>query len=295
MVRKLAALLLLPLLLASPAKAWWDYGHRTVAAIAWSEMSPAARAAATRLIAQSKVLETPKCPIRNLEDAAVWPDCVKELGDRFSYTNNWHFQDVDVCADYNLKGTCPGGNCITVQIDRNARLLGDAKVPVRERLMALAFLVHFVGDLHQPLHMAEHANDAGGNGVKAAYGFYAYDNVNLHKVWDGLMAERLISEAPPLRDEITPEKRREWLQGEVKDWAKVSWERARDITYGKLPVDRICPPQKIEARVVIDQAYVAAARDAVRTGIEQAGVRAALLVNRALDPAQPKPAKPVEH
>ena len=294
MVRRVVAFILLSLLAASPARAWWDYGHRTVATIAWNDMTPAARKAARRLIADSKALDTPTCPIRSLEDAAVWPDCVKELHDRFSYTTTWHYQDVGICGAFELKGTCPGGNCLTVQIERNARLLGDPKVPSRERLMALAFLVHFVGDLHQPLHIAEHAGDAGGNGVKAAYGAYAYENTNLHKVWDGLMAERLISEPPPIAQEITPARRAAWQQGNVRDWAKESWVRARDVVYGKLPVANLCPAAKISERVVIDRSYIDAARETLRTGVEQAGVRAALLVNRALDPTQPKPPEQVE-
>lgn len=295
MVRKLVAFALLSLLAATPAQAWWDYGHRTVATIAWSNMTAASRAATRRLIAGSAALQTPACPIRSLEDAAVWPDCVKEkLGDRFSYATTWHYQDVSICGTFELKGTCPGGNCLTVQIERNARLLGDANVPARERLIALAFLVHFLGDLHQPLHMAEHAGDAGGNGVKAAYGVYAYDNTNLHKVWDGLMAERLISEPPPLSQEITPAKRSAWERGGVRDWAKESWERARDVVYAKLPVASLCPATKITDRVMIDQAYVDAARATLRTAVEQGGVRAALLINRALDPTQPKPSRPVE-
>src|SRR3546814_1227841 len=66
-----------------------------------------------------------------------------------------------------------------------------------DRLKALVFLIHFVGDLHQPLHAGE-KGDAGGNKVNAAYGIYAPPRLNLHSVWDGLLAERAISTPPSI-------------------------------------------------------------------------------------------------
>ena len=79
---------------ASPAAAWWEYGHETVARIAYLEATPATRVGIDRLLRQSKLLDTPSCPARTIEQAAVWPDCVKTLGDRFSYAYNWHFVDI---------------------------------------------------------------------------------------------------------------------------------------------------------------------------------------------------------
>lgn len=286
MVRKWLAALLAALVIAAPAWAWWDLGHRTVASIAWAEMTPQARLAARKLIAESKSLATPNCPIRNLEDAAVWPDCIQAQRDRFSYANSWHYQNIDICKPFDIKAKCPDGNCITAQIPRQARLLADKSLPTRERLTALAFLIHFMGDLHQPLHAGD-ANDRGGNGVKAAYGALSYERLNLHGVWDGLIAERLIWEPPGgpkgLRSEITAADRAAWDAGDVADWARGSWDRSRTIAYANLPAD-VCTA-KLDGRIVISQAYTAAARDAVRTGVKQAGVRAALLINRALDPA----------
>jgi hypothetical protein len=71
--------------LASPAAAWWEFGHYTVGRIGFMEAKPETQAAVRRLIASSRLLETPTCPIRNIEDASYWPDCVKGLGERFSY------------------------------------------------------------------------------------------------------------------------------------------------------------------------------------------------------------------
>ncbi|HEX8534110.1 MAG TPA: S1/P1 nuclease, partial [Allosphingosinicella sp.] len=157
------------LLAASPAAAWWEYGHWTVARVAEARVKPQTRAAIQRLIARSALLETPTCPIRNIADASYWPDCVKTLGERFSYASPWHYQNVDICKPFDIKTPCRDGNCVSAQIDRNAKLLADKTLPVRERVMALAFLVHFVGDLHMPLHAGD-KGDLGGNRFRASYG-----------------------------------------------------------------------------------------------------------------------------
>ena len=79
----LAALALL--LFPSPAAAWWEYGHQTTAEVAMKLVKPRTRQSILWLLRQQKVLETPTCPARTLEEASVWPDCIKTLGDRFSY------------------------------------------------------------------------------------------------------------------------------------------------------------------------------------------------------------------
>jgi hypothetical protein len=88
----------------SPAAAWWEYGHETVARTAYLEVMPATRAGIDALLRQSKLLDTPSCPARTIEQASVWPDCVKTLGDRFSYAYSWHFVDIDVCKPFDPKG-----------------------------------------------------------------------------------------------------------------------------------------------------------------------------------------------
>ena len=121
---------------STPALAWWDYGHRTVARIAWIEVSPHTRAEMSRLMAQSRLLETPECPAANIADLSVWPDCIKRYRDRFSYAYSWHFADVDICRPFDLRAACRDHDCVTDQIERNLRLIRDHRVPVRERLMA---------------------------------------------------------------------------------------------------------------------------------------------------------------
>lgn len=272
-------LLALVALLPTPAQAWWDYGHKTIAAIAWAEVRPATRARMRALFARQHLLETPNCPVRTIEEASVWADCVKP-GERFSYAFPWHFQNVDICKPFDLKAACPFGNCVSAQITRNAKLLADRKVPARERLQALAFLVHFVGDLHQPLHAGDRA-DLGGNRAAASYG--GAGGRNLHAIWDGYLAERAIStppaEAVGLLSGVAPTERATMAAGTVEDWSRESWEVAKAVTYGAHAAD---PCADREARAVLDQAKIEAAIPVVRLQVLRGGLRLARMLDEAL-------------
>ena len=263
---------------ASPAAAYWEYGHETVAAIAYRNVTPAVRAEIGKLLKHQYLLETPTCPARTIEEASVWPDCIKELGPRFSYAYNWHYQNVDVCKDFTLKGNCPDGNCVSAQIERAVKLLKDRKVPVRERVMALAFLVHFVGDLHQPLHAGDRG-DLGGNRAKSTYGIYSTDRLNLHSIWDGLLAERAISTPPSLVRVYSPEERAAVNGGTVEDWSRDSWQVARDVVYGSAYGNPCGPAPQ---RATLDEAKIEKLIEPARQQLVKGGLRLARLLDEAL-------------
>src|SRR6476661_3235580 len=103
---RLILMFLAALVAATPASAWWEYGHETVAGIAMDQVRPDTRAKIKALLAKGHLLETPECPVATIEQASVWADCVKPLGDRFTYAYAWHFQDVDVCKPFDLKAPC---------------------------------------------------------------------------------------------------------------------------------------------------------------------------------------------
>ena len=140
-----------------------------MATIAWLNVNPRTRAEIDRLLRQARLLDTPTCPARTIEQASVWPDCIKTLGERFSYASSWHYQDVNICQPFDQASACRDGNCVSAQIERNLRLLANRRLPVRERLFALAFVVHLMGDLHQPLHAGDRG-DLGGNRVRPPTG-----------------------------------------------------------------------------------------------------------------------------
>jgi hypothetical protein len=275
-------LLLAILLFPTPALAWWEYGHETVARIAWLEMRPATRAEVRRLLAQSARLETPNCPARTIEQASYWPDCIKALGDRFNYASSWHYQNVDVCRPFDLAAPCRDGNCVSAQIERQMRLLADRSVPARERVMALAFLIHFVGDLHQPLHAGDRG-DLGGNRLPVAYGIIA-GRTNLHSAWDGYLAERAIStpagEARGILSELNAADKARMRLGSVADWSREGWEASRDFAYASVLGDP-CGATPSE-RPVIDEAMTRRLISIVRRQVARGGIRLARLLDEAL-------------
>ena len=288
MIRRLLALLLLALALApSPALAWWEYGHQTVAQIAYLNVNPRTRAEIDRLLRQARLLDTPTCPARTIAEASVWPDCIKTLGDRFSYASPWHYQDVDICRPYDPAGTCRDGSCVTAQIERNLRLLADRSLPVRERLFALAFVVHLMGDLHQPLHVGERG-DQGGNRVAASYGLIA-GRTNLHSIWDGYLADRGISEPPGgprgILSALGPADIAAMRQGNVTDWARESWQASHDYAYGTLLADPCGPPPP--ERPVVNEETVRRLVPIVRRQIARGGLRLARLLDEAFQPDSP--------
>ena len=269
MIRRLL-LALTTLFVAAPAHAYWEFGHESVASIARHNVTPRTRAAIDRLLRQSALLETPTCPARTMEQASVWADCIKPLGPRFSYAFSWHYQNVDVCRPFDLKPACKDGNCVSAQIERDVKLLRDSSVPVRERVQALAFLIHFVGDLHMPLHAGDRS-DLGGNQVRAGYGAYAPQRFNLHSVWDGPLAERAISTPPAVIRAYAPDERAQIAAGSVEDWSRESWAVSRDHAYAPLLGGDACAP-KPDARLV----PIAALQ------VQRAGLRLARLLDEAL-------------
>lgn len=264
--------------LPAPALAWWEYGHETVAQIALKTVKPATRARIGRLLRASAALDTPECPARTIEEASVWPDCIKQYRDRFSYQNNWHYQNVDICKPFDLAAACKDGNCVSAQITRNARLLGDPKLPRRERLMALANLVHFTGDLHMPLHAGDRG-DRGGNDVPASYGGFTGRRLNLHSVWDGYLAERAISAPPPGAAGLLTMRAPGMADGTVEEWSRESWRIAHDRAYARVTGDA-CGP--MPARATITNADIATLVPVVRRQILRAGLRLARLLDAAL-------------
>lgn len=276
MIRFLTAffIILMPL---SPVNAYWEYGHETVAQIAEANMSAKARIMQT-LLRAAPLIGTPKCPLRDIKDASVWADCIKRDQMRWGYSDSWHYQNVDICKPFDLKSACARGNCVSAQIDRNSTLLKDKSLPANVRLEALAFLIHFVGDLHQPLHAGDH-EDRGGNGLKANYGFIP--GSNLHAVWDGLLADRAISAAPNIVRRFSAAERAVMEAGTTRDWSEENWTVSRDNAYTRAVDGDPCGPQPVQV-FTIDEADVAASRSALRLQVERGGLRLARLLEEAL-------------
>lgn len=281
----LAATASLALGWASPAMAWGDAGHRMVASIALANVRPATAKRIARLLLVNRQLGTADCPVKTLADAATWPDCLRKEGQRWSYTFPWHYQDSEIPGPgFDIKSKCSYGTCVTAQIERNRMILANKSLPRAQRLEALAFLSHFVGDLHQPLHAAEHEHDAGGNGVKVNWPGHEGDS--LHWFWDSAVAERGIATAPgPLVRSYSAKEKAELGGGTVADWAQESWVIARDVVYPQAYGHPVQPGEVLHAPITFGDEQLNADAPIARKRLVQAGLRLAKMLDEALDGA----------
>jgi hypothetical protein len=172
--------LLLALMACPSALAWGPQGHRLVGALAESKLSREARQEVARLlrVESNPTLASVANWADDLRDNAANPNAA-ELGRR---TARWHYVNIadDGCA-YVAEEHCRNGDCVVEAIRRQEALLADRRQPDAVRAQALKFLVHFVGDVHQPLH-AGYARDRGGNTHQLQIRGLGS---NLHRVWDG--------------------------------------------------------------------------------------------------------------
>lgn len=286
MLRLLGALLVL----SSPqaVQAWGHFGHDTTARIALANIEPDTRRSIARLFAYERQLGTPACRMRTLAEASTWPDCLRGEGWRWRYTFAWHYQTQPVSKPYDARKNCSGGACVSAQIERNHRILADERLPGNVRLEALAFMVHFAGDIHMPLHSGDN-DDRGGNDVAATYGIAP--GRNLHAVWDGALAERAITSAePPLVRRYSPAERAALASGEPADWGHESWKLARDFVYANALGRPLAEGEESPEAATLTQEAIAAAVPVAERRIVQAGLRIAALLDSAMAPGSlPEP------
>jgi hypothetical protein len=152
--------------------------------------------------------------------------------------------------------------------------------------MALAFLIHFMGDLHQPMHAGDRG-DLGGNRVQVNYGVIG-GRTNLHAVWDGYLADRGISNPPGepagILSQLSAEDRATMKQGTITDWSRESWEVSKDYAYGAIFADPCAERPEDAPRPVIDEAMVERLIPVVRRQVARGGLRLARLLDEAFAP-----------
>jgi hypothetical protein len=267
--RTIAALLALALpAFAATVQAWGDIGHRIVAELAWRQLDPSAKAEVERLLKADGS--------GSLADVASWPDHLrndpehKALG---KATGPLHYVDIrDDKCHYVAPRDCADGKCVVGGLEKYVAILGDRHKSSAERAEALKFVVHFVGDVHQPLH-AGNRDDKGGNDYQVQFDG---KGTNLHSVWDSKMlytrdlkwdayADRLAAEGPVKLPRPIPPPGSPYVQ-----WAEESC--AVVATAGFYP-----------AAHAIDDAYVAKNLPVAETRLREAGKRLADLLNKTLD------------
>jgi hypothetical protein len=265
-----ARLLLAPLLLVSAglpttAEAWGREGHRVIGHLAEARLSPAARDEVARLLADEAE--------PSLAGVSTWADEVRDLPE-WRHTASWHWVNLprETPCRFEAARDCAPRQCIVGAIREQLGLLADRRQPRERRAEALKFVVHFVGDVHQPFH-AGFADDRGGNLAQVRWQRRGW---NLHAIWDsalvrhaGLEPEayaRQLAGGPPL-----PEDRSLALAAPEVEWALESC---------RMILDEVLYPE----RPVIGQAYLEAKRPLAEQRMRQAGERLAAVLEQALAP-----------
>ena len=209
-----AAIALIP----SPALAWGKTGHRVVAAIADAQLSGLARAHIKEILGSAE----------SLDEAANWPDEMRSAPTQFwqKTATPWHYVTLNgVLYDH-----APSEGDALEALQRYTATLRDPNASLADKQLALRFIVHLVGDLHQPLHVGK-CCDKGGNEVKVKW--FGRD-LNLHSVWDSA----LVDEEQLSFTEMTAKLQRHtsnddviaWWDINPRDWISESAE-IRDTLY----------------------------------------------------------------
>jgi hypothetical protein len=235
--------------------AWIDTGHEIIASIAYDELTPAARGAANALLKHHPRYEQDLqagCPDGFDHDryafmkAATWPDMVKSMTHPMRFVANhpgWHYIDLPIAAaGYPAPATQPAAATqpdeprnILEAMDKVVADIGNEKLPATDRAIALCWILHLCGDLHQPLHVATFYSaqypdgDKGGNMAMVKRPPTQFNaHVSLHALWDemlgmyedpemiGYVAAGLRSNPPYSRDRLAGELREQ----SFADWAK---------------------------------------------------------------------------
>ncbi len=276
------ALCALAVLMPTPVNAWGFYAHQKTAEIADANVSPSTREKIRRLLRSEALIGTPECGLSTIQDASVWPDCVRRTFWRWGYTAAWHYRTTPICEAYNPRANCSGGNCVTAQIERNHRILADERLPDHVRLEALAFMVHFAGDIHMPLHSGD-KDDRGGNDRETDYGIVP--SLNLHWIWDGPLAERAISDpADPVARRYSALERTDFGGGDAADWGRESWEISRSFIYPTaFDTDDACAGD-LPSKTALTQEDIVRGVPIAKRRVQQAGIRIADLLESAFTP-----------
>lgn len=267
--------------IASPASAWGDRGHRAIADIAWTQLTPAAKRDVAQLLAAAPELATPACPVGSFEDGATWADCVRSQ-DRYRYaqTATWHYVDVSICRSFVLPEDREA-RFVVRRYERELAVLSNRNAPSTVRLEALLWVEHLVGDLHQPLHVGDDG-DRGGNQVQVVPQSGRYP-LNLHAEWDRVLVDDAVRAMPGGVAGLAAAaaghagRSRELFPAA---WARESWNIAVRVAYRRSPETETCARDL--RSIDIGEGYRLPAIPVVQVQLERAGVRLTAVLNKVL-------------
>ena len=278
---RLAVFILSILLAPTLALAWGQDGHRIVGRIAEDRLSVNAKREIRKLIGDENISD---------DSVANWPDKIKSTR---TNTKPWHYVDIPVDAKaYDPKRDGHDGDNVIDKLTYFVGVLNDKAKSTTERAEALRFVVHFVGDMHQPLHCSDR-NDKGGNARTIL--FLGYQKpTNLHTVWDTELVKETMSNRQPmdyadeLAGRITPQLAAQWGKSDAKDvlgtviaWANAAHDLSRERVYNYKSGDKTISIPAEGPAVKLDVNYVEQAKPVVEEQLMKAGVRLANILNEA--------------
>jgi hypothetical protein len=292
LARGTAVVVLVILFRVAPAWPWGVDGHQIVARIAAMNLSTNGRRNVARLL---RVSSDQSAVANAMAAAAIWPDTV--LRDLDPDTKPWHF--LDICrddAENSVGRRCLKRGCVTQKIEEYRSRLQTRKYDKWGGRGDLSLLIHFIGDIHQPLHCASNA-DRGGNcvhidsrGATDLHGFW--DNVVVMEIEDQFrtgvegVARQLVLDLQrhPSADSFS------WKTGGARDIAWESHQLAESRIYRRLSIPKqrclmglescdAAPPEVQELHLRIDSSYMSEASAVARTQLMRGGSRLAELLN----------------
>ncbi|HEX2933533.1 MAG TPA: S1/P1 nuclease, partial [Candidatus Binatia bacterium] len=203
-----------------------------------------------------------------LADAAIWPD---HEGRSIRDFDPLHYVTIpDNAGGYDEARDCPERNCMVEALSWFSKVIADKDAPIMLRRLALYYVAHLVGDMHQPLH-AGRVSDSGGTGISVSY---RGATTNLHFFWDTNLVEMETENdeevAKRLTANLTEEERLKWQAGDPQQWTNESLMLVRSHAY------------KTGSSAELSDEYVEKARPIVRQRLAQAGIRLAWLLSTTL-------------
>jgi hypothetical protein len=267
-------------LVPTPAFAWGKTGHRVVAAIADSQLSGLARAHVEQILG----------PGESLDEAANWPDEMRSApGDFWQKTATpWHYVTLNgIVYDH-----APSEGDALEALNRFSKTLQDPAASREDKQLALRFVVHLVGDLHQPLHNGK-CCDKGGNDVKVTW---FGKPTNLHVVWDSQIVDEeqlsFTELAAKLERHIANDDVIRWWDINPRDWMSES-AQIRDTLYPPPAKPKKGQKAKKSQPLLPDLSYgyVFKFTPVMERRLSQGGVRLAAYLNAIFAEPQPLPAQ----
>jgi hypothetical protein len=279
------------LLAPAPASAWGQGGHYTVCEIGYLNLTPEARAQVDRLVALDG-------RFASFTETCTFPD--KSLSRPTEHYSNY------LRTQLRIPPGCPGGRpCLLSALEGDLAVLRSDTTGDSAKAVAILYIGHWYGDLHQPLHNA-FGDDLGGNKIAAPGPCTGKYPASLHSVWDSCVIERRIfgpgtdrlaqarAAARILAAPVTRGQRRNWVRSKPWQWAgesyKLTLARRTGYCVRKAGACWYSPGKPLFAdgdaqrTLIVDEAYLDRARPIVEDRLRRAGIRLADALNRTFDP-----------